>query len=107
LVRVRSLDQDGPDPIPLADELWLLMERHFAHRLVLELDQVPTLSRHVLGELVRLHQRICERGGVMRLCGLSPRNQRVLRTCRLDDRLTPFESREDAVMSSGIFRRPR
>ncbi len=82
---------------PLAQSLWELLEQHFTHRLVLELDQLPSLGSSLVGQLVLLHKRIHLHDGVMRLCGLSDANQQVLRICRLEDRFPQFENREQAV----------
>ena len=106
LVRIKSLDEASPEP-PLADELWDLLERHFTYRLVLELDQVKMLNSYLIGQLVRLYKLVRKHDGVMRLCGLSPYNLRVLRTCQLDDRFLPYRDREEAVMGCCRPRRPK
>ena len=107
LVRVTGPERDATDDPPLADGLWELLERHFTYRVVLELDQVRLLNSHLVGQLVQLHKLIRRRDGVMRLCGLSPHNQRVLRTCRLDERCLVYHNREEAVMGRCSLRRPK
>jgi anti-anti-sigma regulatory factor len=106
IVRVRNLDPHESD-IPLADLLWSIMQQHFAHRLVLELDEVETLSRKMIGELLWLYRRIEEHDGVLRLCGLSARNRELLNACRMGDRLPPYEDRQEAVMGRPHFLPPR
>jgi anti-anti-sigma factor len=106
LVKIRSLDDPLAEP-PLADSLWDLLQRHFTYRLVLELDQVKVLNSHLIGQLVRLYKRIVEHDGVMRLCGLSPYNLDVMRTCRLQDRFRSYRDREEAVMGRSRPRHPR
>jgi anti-anti-sigma factor len=106
LVKIKSLDRDATEP-PLAEGLWDLLERHFTYRVVLELDQVSLLNSHLVGQLVQLYRRIRQHDGVMRLCGLSPHNLDVLRTCRLDDRFLPYRDREEAVMGCSHPRHPR
>jgi len=83
------------------------LERHFTYRVVLELDQVSVLNSHLIGQLVQLYRRIRQHDGVMRLCGLSPYNLEVLRTCRLEDRFLPYRDREEAVMGGSRPRQPR
>ena len=100
LVKLRSPDPDACDAPPLADELWSLLSRHFVYRLALELDEVELLHSHLLGQLVLLDKRVRERGGMMRLCGLSSFNQRVLRLHGLDVRFPLYDDREEAVMGS-------
>jgi anti-anti-sigma factor len=98
LVRVRNLDLAESDAPPLAERLWRVLQQHFTYRLVLELNDVEALNSDLVGQLTKLYRRIEEHGGVMRLCGLSPHNRQVLHACRLDDRLLPYEDREEAVM---------
>ena len=107
LVRVRNLDLTQSDAPSLAEHLWGLLQQHFTHRLVLELDAVEVLDSRLIGQLIQLYRRIEEHDGVMRLCGLSPHNRQVLHTCRLDDRLLPYGDREEAVLGRPHQARPR
>jgi anti-anti-sigma regulatory factor len=107
LVRVANLDSAEPDSPPLAERIWRILQQHFTYRLVLELDQVRLLTSRLIAQLILLHRRIEDHAGVMRVCGLSEQNREVLHTCRLDDRLTPYENRQAAVMGSGRPRQPR
>ena len=105
LVRIANLDQAEADAPQFAERIWRLLQQHFTYRLVLELDQVRLLTSRVISQLVQLHGRIEKQSGVLRLCGLSAQNREVLHTCRLDDRLTPYQDRQAAVM--GRPRQPR
>jgi anti-anti-sigma factor len=107
LLRLKSPEKAARDAPPLADEIWSLLERHFTYRLVLELDQVRLLNSRLIGQLIQLYQRIRERGGVMRVCGLSPYNLKVLHTCRLDGQFLPYRDRREAVMGCCHPRQPR
>jgi len=107
LVRVRNLDAAASDAPPLAEQLWRLLEQHFTYRLVLELDDVPVLSSYMIGQLTQLYRRIEAHDGVLRLCGLSPRSRQALHACHLDDRLLPYEDRQEAVMGCPHPARPR
>jgi len=98
LVRIANLDLAEFDTPPLAERVWSVLQQHFTYRLVLELDQVRLLTSRLIAQLIQLHRRIENRGGVMRLCGLSPHNCQVLQTCRLDDRFMPYQDRQEAVM---------
>ena len=105
LVRVAKLDDAESETPQFAERVWRLLQQHFTYRLVLELDQVRLLTSRLIGQLVQLQRRIEEHSGVMRVCGLSLQNREVLHTCRLDDRLTPYQDRQAAVM--GRPRQPR
>jgi len=84
--------------IPLAEMVWGRMEQSFCCRVVLEFDDVKLLRSWMVGQLVRLHKRVTTQGGMLRVSGLSPANEAVLRICRLDDRIPNYRNRTDAVM---------
>ena len=91
----------------LAGAIWELLETEFTKRVVLELDELPVLPSHLIGEIVRLHKRVQSRGGMMRLCGLSDANQEVLRINRLAERFPQYRTRYEAVMGGYRPRQPR
>ena len=101
LVKLKSPDADASETPPLADELWSLLRRHFVYRLALELDEIELLHSYLLGQLVLLDKRVREHGGLMRLCGVSSLNQRVLRVHGLGVRFPVYGDLEEAVMGSG------
>ncbi len=105
-IRVGQPHPDCVEAPPLADLIWSLLERHFVYRLVLELDELDLLNSALIGQLVLLHKRIGERGGMLRLSGLSAYNLQVLRLHGLDGRFPIYQSRVDAVMG-GYPCRPR
>ena len=107
LVKVRKPRQRAGTPPPLAEVLWSVVEQHFIYRLVVELDQIKALDDSILDQLLLLHDRIAEHGGLMRICGLAPRCRQRLLERQLDDRLVPYQDREEAVMASAMPRRPR
>ena len=98
------IGRSGP-PVELADALWELLEQNFSRRLVVELDGLTILPSYLVGQLVKLHKRITTQGGIMRVCGLSPQCEQVLRLHRLADRLYPYQDREEAVL--GVRPKPR
>jgi len=83
--------------VPLADELWNLLQQHFTSRLVLELDEVDRLQSWMMGQLVSLNKRVSTQGGMLRLCGLNKANSEALKASRLDHCLPVFEDRHEAV----------
>jgi anti-anti-sigma regulatory factor len=98
LVKVTNPDPDSHETPPLADQLWLLLERHFVYRMVLDLDEIGLLHGRLLSQLVLLQKRIHDREGMLRLIGISPDNQEVIEACGLSDRLLVYPCREDAIM---------
>jgi len=82
---------------PLADTLRSLMEKHFTYRLVLELDNIDLSSSELIGELVALDNWIRGRQGVMRLCGISPRNREILRRRWPNGLFSAYQDRLEAV----------
>jgi len=98
LVRVRNLDTTDPDALPLAERIRGLLQQHFIHRLVLELDEAPEFDQSLVEQLLLLHQWIEKHEGMMRVCGLSPENRRILHASRLDQQLPPYEDCQEALL---------
>jgi anti-anti-sigma factor len=105
-VKLHEDDSSTPQP-PLADKLLEVLQRHFAHRLVVELDEITLLRSFVLGQLLLLHKQVQTQGGIMRLCGLSEQNQQVLHAMRLDGRLPNYQDRAEAVLGRHWPKQPR
>jgi anti-anti-sigma factor len=91
----------------LAEQVWSLIEQSFTHRLVLEMEKVPFLTSHLIGQLVCLQKRLHGHDGMLRISGLSARNQEVLETCRLGGCLPCYRDRESAVMGHWHPLQPR
>ncbi len=106
VVKVCTKGADLLDTPPLADELWSLLERHSVYRLALELDELELLHSGLIGQLLLLDRRIREHQGSLRLCGLSPFNQEVLRRNGLSCRLPNYASVQEALMGC-CPRKPR
>jgi anti-anti-sigma factor len=106
-VRICNPEIFGDESPSLAESLWSLLEQQFTYRLVLELDRIKLLNSYLIGQLIEVYRRIREHDGVLRLCGLSIYNRRVLRTCRLEDRLPVYQDRRDAVLGATHPRQPR
>jgi anti-anti-sigma factor len=88
----------------IADRVWSVLQQHFVYRVVLEMEEVEFLSSHLIGQLIMLQKRVLQHGGALRLCGLSPSCQDVLRVCRVITILPAYESRTDAVMGRGVVK---
>lgn len=80
------------------DELLGICDRHFTYRLVVELDAVDKLSSTLDSELTRLGRLLAERGGALRLCGVSERCNQQLHAAHSP--LTGHRTRRDAVLAS-------
>jgi hypothetical protein len=80
------------------DELWGICQRHFTYRLVMELDEVADLSEEMSDELAHLELRLAERGGALRLCGMSAECEQRLDPAH--STLMNHSSRRDAVLST-------
>ncbi len=91
---IRVHPQSGENDAPgLAESVWHVLEQSFIYRVVLELQDFALLRSSLIGQLVLLSKRVHSQGGILRLCGLSPANQEVLRTCRLQGSAGVLEPR--------------
>jgi len=88
----------------IADHLWSLLEEHFTYRMVLELDNLSILQSNIIGQLVKLYKRTKEHEGLLRISGLSPKCQEILKVNRLESCLPQYRSREEAVMGPRVHR---
>jgi anti-anti-sigma regulatory factor len=62
------------------------------------MDNVDVLPSWLMGQLVMLQNRVLQRQGALRLCGLSNDCARALRVCRLDQALPNYDCRASAVL---------
>jgi anti-anti-sigma regulatory factor len=103
----RPLTKDTTDRGLMADQVWALLEQSLTHRLVLELGDIGRLDDRLIEQLLQLQQRIHANEGIMRLCGLSAENVRLLQGHKLEGQITHYCSREAAVMGQERPSRPR
>ena len=97
-VRLHGEEPFDTEGIAVGARLWQVLDQGFVNRLVIELDEIQLLRSHLLGELVLLHKRLQDQGGMLRLTGLSDGNYQVLTSSGLSDRFPRYRSCEDAVM---------
>jgi anti-anti-sigma regulatory factor len=97
-VRVMERPEAPEGDGELATQVLQLLDQHFVWRLVLECDQLGPLSSVLVGQLLRLYERIRARGGLLRLCSLSDANYQVLCAMKLDGRFPRFSNRQEAVL---------
>ena len=83
----------------LAESVVGLLDEHFVDRVVLEMDELERLHSELIGELMQIRKGVAERGGVVRISGLSDSGCESLRTCNLDSHLPPYPTKQDAVMA--------
>ena len=82
----------------LADSLWSLLEQHFVYRLVLDVEELDLSDDCTVNQLASLSERITEHDGMLRLCGLSPRNREAFEKRQLKGYIPCYHDREEAVM---------
>ncbi len=97
-VELQPSEEPETETADLAANLWALLAQHFTYRLVLEMDAVEQLPSEMIGQLITLERRLAERGGKLRLCGLSDDCQKTLRLCQIQGQLATHGSRLDAVL---------
>ena len=75
-VKIRRNGPEADGAPPLAEQIGILAEQASVFQLVLELDEIDVLFSYLIGQLIMLHKRVWAKGGKIRLCGLSQRNQK-------------------------------
>jgi len=96
LVRVDSELHHGAERV-LGETLLTLLRRHSAHRLVVEFSGDADLPEAAVDQLASVQQQIELRGGMMRICGLSDRNQERLQQLRSDCSPPHYRDRREAL----------
>ncbi|GAB4139461.1 MAG: hypothetical protein Kow0040_27540 [Thermogutta sp.] len=86
------------DRTPLARELCELIDRCLAERVVLELAGLDGLSAFLINELLAVHRFVDGRGGLLRLCGLTDADRKLIERLGLSTTLPAFHDLEEAVM---------
>lgn len=101
-IRLEAADDDRPSLTEpeLADAVWGMLKASQTHRVVLELDSVPSLDDGLIDAIVTLGHRVRKEGGLIRVCGLREPNLSKLRACQRAELIPHFKSLPEAVGSS-------
>ena len=105
IVRPRRIKQAAGDA-SLADQVWALLEQSLTRRVVLQLGEIESLDRSLVGELSKLQERAAEGDGVMRVCGLSAANEQLLHKYG-DGQIANYSDCKAAVNAEVRPRQPR
>jgi hypothetical protein len=89
-------DEEDPGR-PVAERIWEIAERRCIFRLVIETNDDVLLTSSLIGQLILLHKRSHQMGGVTRLCGISETNYQSIQIMRLGERFPNYRTRDDAV----------
>jgi len=81
----------------LVEGIWHALVENGAHRVLLELDDAGPIDDTLIGSISRLGSRIRQQGGMIRLCGLSQPDLRVLKARGGAADIAHFDSRAEAV----------
>ncbi len=101
LATVRPGADEGPDWSSVADRLRSLLDRHFTYRLMLDLGEIERFSSGLLNQLIVLDRWIQDRGGMMRICGLSSESAALFHVCGLDRVFSVYGGRLDGARTFG------
>lgn len=92
-----SLDSEEFDE--LNDSLLKLIGGQPAGRWVLDLSRLSYLGSAALGLMVNLRQQVKDAGGMLVLCGMSPRLANIFRTCCMERLFLIKPNRVEALRS--------
>jgi anti-sigma B factor antagonist len=67
--------------------------------VLLNLQQVAYIDSTGIGEIVGAYTRVVRTGGMLKLCGVSPRIRELLQTTNLDTVIETFDTEDEAVRS--------
>ena len=101
LARIQPGADESPDWSALADRLRSLLDRHFTYRLMLDLGEIERFGSGLLNQLIVLDRWVQDRGGMMRLCGLSSEGAALFHVCGLDRVFSVYRGRLDGAWTFG------
>ncbi len=82
----------------MGDELWTVAENHFVYRMVVEMEEIDTLTDDLVRQLAKLREQLEEQEGALRVCGLQKSCAAKLENFHLDHTLQSHASRESAIL---------
>ena len=104
ITEVELLDEEILDEVDinkLAETLFSLVEEEQPIRMMLSFARVRHLSSSALGVLIRLHKRISESGGELRLCCIQATIYEIFKITKLNKVFEIYEDKGQAVRSFG------
>lgn len=81
----------------LGQELYAVVVRPDCQKLVLDFSNVDFLTSAMLGKLVRIHGKMKEKGGILRLCEVCPNIRLIFKYTHLDTIFDIRDTQPDAV----------
>jgi hypothetical protein len=87
----------------LADELWSVAERHFIYRLLLELEELRSVPKGLIEQLLVLNERLTDSGGALRISGLSTKCAQTLRAAGLDAAAPEHDAQESGIHGDSVI----
>jgi len=97
-VRLDTPPRGAADDDTLTDRICAAVREHHTRRVVLELERVERLDEPLIGTIADVGRLVRERGGLIRICGLSGPNLARLRSSPAAGDVPHFESRAAAVV---------
>ncbi|HKR25806.1 MAG TPA: STAS domain-containing protein [Acidobacteriaceae bacterium] len=74
--------------------------------LILDVSNVDFVDSAGLGVLVHAYNKLRQKGGSLRLCGVQPRLRKILQTTHTDKLLPVDPSRQEGIAALGQFAQP-
>jgi len=78
------------------EELYSLVETQGNRKLILNFENVRSLSSAPIGMLVNLRNQVASAGGLVRFCQLDPDVQEIMRLTRVEGLFSIFANEQDA-----------
>ena len=102
ITEVELLDEEILDEMVIgniSESLFSVVQDRTPVRLMLSFSRVRHLSSSALGVLIRLHKRIRESGGELRLCCIQPTIYEIFKITKLNEVFQIYEDRAEALRS--------
>jgi len=87
----------------ITEELERIVDDQDQKFLLLDFSEVKFLSSQALGVMLKLHQKLTDKGGWLGVCGLKKELYKIFRLTRLDRLFNFYDSEQDALRDVGVY----
>src|SRR5262245_15464332 len=84
-VRLKDKQLDDETIRAMADEVESLIDREHCRHLVLCLGEINCLYSVLIAKLIKLRRTMCQRGGSLKICDVTPEVMDVFLSCQLQN----------------------
>ncbi len=87
----------------ITEELESMIDSQDEKYILLDFSSVKFLSSQTLGVILKIHQKLSDKGGWLGLCGLRKELYKIFRLTRLDRLFNFYDTEQEALGAVGVY----